>query len=270
MNYKTIKEALGDFNQTEVDIFISYLQQLGAEKNKDGFIKNKWFQYFKPEMAIELYKQVAKDKGLFIDGSTITLQFKGKVIISYNFQAYKNKLLTIYPEALFDIQNIYEGDVFRFKKKDGKIMYEHTFGDITKKGRQLVGCYCIIKTKRGEFIETLNDEDIQKMKNVAKTMNVWNTWEGEMWLKSVMKRACKRHFNDLVTNIEALDNENYDLTAPNVSQDIKLVIESAQNFEELQQIYDEYIMEFEDETEFLSLLTDRKIELKSHKQDENL
>jgi len=39
-------------------------------------------------------------------------------------------------------------------------------------------------------------------KAVATTKNIWNEWESEMVLKSVIKRACKRHFRDIVVNVE--------------------------------------------------------------------
>ena len=41
-----------------------------------------------------------------------------------------------------------------------------------------------------------------------------------MVLKSVIKRSCKRHFKDLVTNIEETDKDNYNLDNVNPEFDI--------------------------------------------------
>src|SRR5690606_4123369 len=46
------------------------------------------------------------------------------------------------------------------------------------------------------------------------TTSIWDAWLSEMVKKSVVKRACKTHFKDLVADIEEIDNENYD---PNIA-----------------------------------------------------
>jgi hypothetical protein len=270
MNYTKVQEGLKNFNDIEVDIYISYLKKIESEKDKTTQqLKNKWFAYFTDEQAMSIYKKVSVDD-LFIDGETITLQFKGSVTVSYNYQAYKNKLLKIYPETLFDIQNVYEGDIFDFRKENGKVFYSHKiidpFGDIKK----IIGCYCIIKNKRGEFIETLNKTEISKMRNVAKTQAIWNVWEGEMTLKSVIKRACKRHFNDVIVNIEIIDNENYVLENVSIDSEISNEIEMAISLEDLGLVYDKYKeSEKIDEPTFIKLLTAKKIELKKTIKYEN-
>ena len=162
MNYQTIQTGLTDYNPTEVSIFLDYCKRLEEGKNSTGEKRAPWFPYVKEDQLIGLYKKVAKDDGLFIDGETITLDKKGEVMVTYNYQAYKNKLLTIYPESLFDLQNVYDGDTFSFKKVSGKVIYEHKFGNPFDLSRKIIGTYCIIKNKRGEFIETLNQDDIQK------------------------------------------------------------------------------------------------------------
>ena len=215
MDYDNLKKLLSEHkNKAEVDVYLSYLKKLETEKDsKTQQLKNKWFSYFTDIQAADIFKKVAIDN-LYIDGDTITLQFRGSVILNYNYQAYKNKLLNIYPETLFDVQNVYEGDVFSFKKESGKVLYSHEITNPFNENKKIIGCYCIIKNSRGEFIETLNMTDIAKMKAVAKTDTIWKQWESEMILKSVIKRACKRHFKDLVVNIEKTDNENYDLEKP--------------------------------------------------------
>lgn len=238
MNYENLKKELSSHErQAEIDVYFSYLKKLEVEKDmKTGDLKNKWFQYFTEKQAADLFKKVAIDN-LFIDGDTITLQFKGSVMLSYNYQAYKNKLLNIYPETLFDIQNVHEGDIFNFKKESGKVVYSHEITNPFNTDKKIIGCYCIIKNSRGEFIETLNMDDIKKMRAVAKTDFIWKAWEGEMILKSVIKRACKRHFKDLVVNIEKTDNEDYDLEKPLIieesDENAKTILNAAKTLDEL-------------------------------------
>lgn len=262
MDYNKITNGLKEYNQVEVKVFVNYLKELETAKDRQsGKPKNPWFKYFTPEQAIDLYKRVALDN-LFIDGDTITLTFKGKVIADYNYQAYKNRLLNVYPETLFDMQNVCAGDKFEFRKESGRVIYKHKLSNPFADGEQeIIGTYCIIKNNRGEFIETLNKTEIEKMKNVAKTKNIWNNWYGEMVLKSVIKRACKRHFKDKFTNIEALDNQNYDLDLVDVPFDLQAEIEKCGTLDELEAFYRENKNSVEDETNFIRLLGERKQEL---------
>ena len=182
-------------------------------------------------------------------------------MVNYNYQAYKNKLLNIYPETKFDVQNVYTNDSFAVTKDSGKVSYKHVFGNAFDPKRKIIGCYCVIKNARGEFIETLNMEDIKKMRNVAMTQRIWNEWESEMVLKSVIKRACKRHFKDIVTNIEALDNENYNLEKVDIEFSVQDVIEKCVTLEDLSNVYQKYKGKVKNEPEFLTILGEKKKEI---------
>lgn len=254
MNYSELQKLLNKYDQQKVGVYIDYLRSL--ESND----KNFWFRNFKASQASALYKKVAIDN-LFIDGDTITLSWKKKVCIDYNYQAYKNRLLNIYPETQFDMQLVKEGDSFSFVKDDGNVTYTHRMGNPFDSKRKIIGTYCIIKNSRGQFIETLHMEEIAKMKNIAKTKHVWNEWEGEMILKSVIKRACKRHFKDVVTNIEKLDNENYELKNVDLDTEVQKSIEEAKTPVELINVYNLYTGRLKDEQAFLSLLSEKRKEI---------
>jgi hypothetical protein len=266
MNYQKIIDALNNsdhihYDSVNVEIYITYLKFLEQEKDKDKeTLKNKWFPYFKDEEAIDIFKKVAKDN-VFIDGETITLSNRGKIIVSYNYQAYKNLLLNVYPESTFDIQVVNEGDDFSFFKDSGRVVYSHRLKDPFATNKTIIGTYCIIKNSRGEFLETLNMDDIAKMKAVATTKNIWDQWESEMVLKSVIKRACKRHFRDIVVNVEKLDNENYDLNAVNVDSLVQTDIEKATTFADLGTIYNKNVNSVADKVNFVRLLGERKEKL---------
>jgi recombinational DNA repair protein RecT len=209
INLDTIKEALKDYEEVHVDTFIQYLKFLQTDKNNKGELKNKWILYAENKPIIHLFKKV-RDEGLNIDGDTVTLQFKGKLMVSLSYQAYKNLVLKKYPETIFDMQLVREGDEFNLKKESGRIIYDHTINSAFNDSK-IIGAYCIIKNKNGEFIETISLAELEKIRKTAKTDFIWAQWTSEMYLKTVIKRACKRHFKDLVISVEKLDNENHDL-----------------------------------------------------------
>lgn len=259
MDYKKVSDSLSEYDKVNVEIYINYLKFIESEK-KNNAIKNTWFPYFKDDDAIDIYKKVAKDN-VFIDGETITISNRGKIIVSYNYQAYKNVLLNVYPESTFDMQVVYEGDDFSFFKESGKVIYSHRLKNPFATKKVVIGTYCIIKNSRGEFLETLDFDEIMKMRNIATTKNIWDEWFSEMVLKSVIKRACKRHFRDIVVNVEKLDNENYDLNLVNVDSIVQTKIENATKFSELTKIYNENVNSVADKVNFIHLLGEKKQKL---------
>jgi recombinational DNA repair protein RecT len=209
-----IKKALKDYPKENVNVFINYLNELGTEKKKGtNGLKFYDFSRMTAESVVNLFKKVAKD-GMYIDGDHITIAFKGKPSAQYDYQAYKNKMLMVYPESQIDVQLVKKEDEFSFSKRDGRIRYTHEivnpFSQITPEN--LAGAYCIIKNDRGEFLELLGPADIEKMKKVANTQNVWDAWYDRMVRKSVIKRACKSHFDDITGHMDSIDNDNYDLS----------------------------------------------------------
>lgn len=261
MDLKIIKDELVKYSDLqEVNNYIAYLFALKNDKNRDGQLKNKWVEKVGDGSYIQVFKKVSKE-GLNIDGDMVTLQFRGKLLVSYNYQAYKNKVLLIYPETLFDVQTVSNLDTFSFRKNNGKVLYNHEFGDPFNTEKDIIGAYCIIKNKRGEFIEILNLEDISKMRNVAKTQYIWNEWFGEMVIKSVTKRACKRHFKDLVGEIDEIDNDNYELENVSVDHEMQTKINNCETVEELQDLYDLIKDDIKDEVIFLKLMKERELEI---------
>jgi hypothetical protein len=209
-----------------------------------------------------VYIKVAID-GLSIDGETITLQYRKKLIISYNYQAYKNKVLLIYPESIFDMQLVHKGDSFSFRKESGKVIYSHEIKEPFKRDKEIIGTYCIVKNSRGEVLETLEMEEVAKMKNTSKMKGIWDAWFGEMVLKSVIKRACKRHFRDITTNMDNLDNEGYEPENVTIDSLIQTKISEVKTFDELGTLYHKEEGNVKDKVRFTQLLGDRREELKA-------
>lgn len=261
MNYVKIKEGLKSYDSVHVGNYLNYLKFIENEKDKTQAIKNAWYPRQSEDQLIDVFKKVAIDN-VFIDGDTITIDFRyGKLLVTYNYQAYKNLVLNVYPETLFDMQNVHEGDAFSFNKESGKVIYSHKINDPFALDKKIIGTYCIIKNVRGEFLETLNMQDIEKMKAVATTKNIWNDWQSEMVLKSVIKRACKRHFRDIVVNVESIDNESNDLDRVNVEDLIQDRIEKAESFSALEKIYRDEKDSVKDKVNFVRLLGEKKTAL---------
>lgn len=235
MEKQDIRILLKDYNSEQVETFISYCLRLMLEKKPDGSSKNPWMKDRKPEEMANLFKRVAKD-GLVFDGVHITLQSTG---ISYDYIAYKNKMLLAYPESKVDVNLVYKDDTFNASNESGTIIYQHNIANpFTQKEIDIIGGYCVIKNKRGEFITLLSKEDIDKHRKVAKTDYIWRQWFKEMALKTVIKKACKQHFADIYEAIEKNDNENYELENPlELDINLKSEIDAISTIKELGEYY---------------------------------
>lgn len=210
MDKQKIKELLVDHNAQHVDKYAGYCQLLTTEKNKKtGQLKNAWSLKIPDEKFAEMFRRV-NNEGLVLDGEHITIGWNG---LSYDYIAYKNKMFVSYPETTIDVQLVREDDVFSFSKESGTVKYSHSITNPFLP-KNVIGGYCIIKNKRGEFITILDRKEIDKHRKVAKTDYIWSQWFNEMALKTVIKKACKQHFADVYQEIDTMDNENYDLNNP--------------------------------------------------------
>lgn len=223
-------------NKQEVENFAAYCMRIKTEiDKKTNNPKNPFMQYKTAQDLADSFKQV-KNEGLIFDGDHITLQSTG---ISYDYIAYKNKMLLVYPESVVDIQLVYNGDDFSVQKDTGHVMYKHVIKNpFNQKDTDLVGGYCVIKNKRGEFLTTMSKDEITKHRNVAKTDMFWQKWFKEMVLKTIMKKACKMHFDDIFSSMEEEDKANFDLEKPiNIETQWKQEVEEITTIDELKEYY---------------------------------
>lgn len=231
MNTSTIKSQLAKYDAEKVEKYINYLNHLKNEKTKDKKTnqwvdKNPWVPK-RSDVALATYYKNVADDGLDFDGKHITLQSTG---VSYDYVAFKNKMLLVYPESLVDVQLVHKGDDFAFKKISGKVEYTHKINDPFG-NPELSGCYCVIKNNRGEFLTMLSMSDIAKHRKVAKTDYIWDAWFDEMVIKTVIKKACKTHFQDIFQTMETLDNEQNDL-----EQSLEISIETKKDLENIKAV----------------------------------
>ncbi len=225
MNAKKLKELLRDHEPQKVDIFINYCLFLESEidkKTKEK--KNKWM-YYKKDNDLANYYNIVINDGLEFDGKHVTLQSTG---ISYDFIAYKNKMMLVYPETIFDVQLVRKGDIYQFEKNSGLVAYKHEIKDPFG-NKPILGGYAVIKNSRGEFFTSLSHADFEKHRKVAKTDNIWSQWYEEMCMKTLVKKACKIHFEDMFRAIEEQDNKQNDLEKP-----LEIPIEMKQDIEKIE------------------------------------
>jgi len=226
MNLNNIKKLLAEFDEYKVERYANYCVSVLEAKKKEGqnwVKKNPWMEKRSDIQLADFFKAVVND-GLDFDGKHITLISTG---VSYDYIAYKNKMLLVYPETLFDVQMVYRDDTFKFEKNSGKVIYEHCINNpFGQSENDLKGGYCIIKNSMGEFLTLLTVAEFEKHRKVAKTDAIWKIWYIEMCLKTLIKKACKFHFDDIFQTIEKLDNEQNDL-----ENSLEISIETKQQLE---------------------------------------
>lgn len=189
-------------------VFDNYYNSVPA-LNKDG-------KKQKPDLGYaEKLFNLFYARGVVIDG--VNAVFSGSMV-QLTYHGYKNAVYSAYPDAEIDVQVVREGDDFKVSKESGDVIYSHQVANPFQ-NTKIIGAYCIIKTRRGNFLETLNPADFEEMKKASKTALAWNKWESEFWKKCVIKRACKTHLYDIVQELDKEDNKNYKLEDELASDD---------------------------------------------------
>lgn len=204
----SLKKSMGSkFNQEQAEAFARYCIGLKIKK-KRGEFANPWMESVTVERLDFLFRKVAEE-GLVFDGDRITLNKRG---LSYDYRAYKAKMLIAYPKSLIDLQLVYEGDDYSFRKDNGQITYSHKISNpFDQKYSDIIGGYFIVINQRGQFLTTLSKADIEKHRKIAMNDDVWGLWYKEMCLKTVIRKGCKFHFDDIFSKMNDMDNVNYDL-----------------------------------------------------------
>lgn len=205
--YQELKKLLEEAGhpKDEVQQYISYCAAL--EQDSKG-----WWMKEESVRKLQTYFEQVKREGLVFDGQHVSLNKRG---ITYDYVAYKNKLLSVYPEAKVDPRLVYEGDTFTYSYDSGKLSYTYKPSDPFKQAPGgIIGAYCVIITDRGQFMTTLSKEEIDKHRQVSLMKNIWEKWYREMAYKTVIKKACKDHFNDVFEAMNEEDNKQVDLEIP--------------------------------------------------------
>lgn len=215
MDLAKLKDSLIEkkYNQDKVSRFIAYCSD-ELSKNNNAVSKHSQGELY--NLFVKYY-----NAGTNIDGINVVLTGKNMALITAN--GYKNKILSVYPKARFDIGLVREGDDFKSAKESGAIVYSHSIANPFE-DKKIIGAYCVIRLNDGteaESIETLNPTDFQKMKDSSRNQSTWNKWESEFWKKSVIKRACKANFAEEVRDLDTIDNTDYGLEDEKADEETK-------------------------------------------------
>lgn len=239
-----ITELLTNENEIQVDVFSSYMQKILLEKNKDGTSKYPFMQKKTARNLADLFLRV-QSIGLVFDGVHITLQNTG---ITFDYVAYKNKMLLAYPESIIDLGVVKEGDTFNVDNVNGEYEYRHTVADPFKTAdiNSIIGAFFFVKNKRGQYMTLISKEDVAKSRKVAKGDFIWVAWYKEMVLKTVIKKGCKYHFDDVFEEMNKIDNESIDLDKLNVSssadsEKVNEVIKKIESFKDIKKLQEYYL-----------------------------
>ena len=162
------------------------------------------------ELATQLYTDWKSWYNRGLDCNGVDIQYIPGRGLAPTAQGYRTKVLLLYPNSQIDVQIVYKGDTISYERTNNEVIYKYVAGDIFSK-KEKVGAFCYINTNNENNIqvfETLSLDEIANMRKASKVSFTWNTWEDEMIRKSVIKRACKRLFNDGdLQDMMADDNE---------------------------------------------------------------
>jgi len=283
LDYISIKKKLKNYNENEVDTFIEYLKYLETGTKRDKSKICKWYCFLTNEKVIYLFKKVKREKLVF-DGKHVLIQNRGgKITLLYDYIAYKNKLLVSFPKMILDYDIVYKNDDFKFQKIDGKILYHHNLNSpFNHKDENIIGVYCIIKNKRGEFLVSLDKQELEIIRSKSKTgkykndkkKTIWEEWYKDMCIKSAIRKITKIHFSDVFVEMNKIDNENFDLSKPTrkiegLEEITKKEIEETKTIKELEDYYHKNKNIVKNKQELINLLTIRKKEIKETEVKEN-
>lgn len=212
-----MKNLLSAYKGNEVEVFVKYVDKIKKEqvkKNNQWVLKNPWANNKPDVWFADLFKKNALT-GLLFDGIHITINQHG---LSYDYIAYKNRLLIAYPETQISFSEVYKDDKFTFSQTEKGVTYTHEFSNpFNRDTRNIIGAYCVIKNKRGHFLTLLDKVEIEKHKSKAKTQYIWNEWELEMIYKTVIKKGTRIHYEDIYQEVNEEDNKNIDLEQKDIN-----------------------------------------------------
>jgi phage RecT family recombinase len=146
--------------------------------------------------------------GVLPDGVEATLQIYNTKVKDSNGQERWIKKVTLLPMIrgiinrvirsgkvkLFYAEVVYESEEFRIDASQGGRRPVHEY-DPLRRGddKDIIGAYSVAEYKDGTIdCEPMPRSDIMKVRNAAKTKNVWDGWFSEKAKVAVMKRHAKR------------------------------------------------------------------------------
>lgn len=157
---------------------------------------------------------------------------KPTVIRDYKGEEKLAKKYSIKPISIIYSRVVCENDETGFDE-NGNFFHKYSPFDSDEKRGKRIGAYCkVIYEDGSQDIETVNLDEIKRVKSVSKTANrpdsVWNTWEESMFRKTAVKKMMKHiplDFGKFETVEEAYKTTDNDVdferknTQPIIEQD---------------------------------------------------
>lgn len=206
--YDEFQATLTPEKQTEFQMFRGYYKKC-LDDPKKAFVR-KW----KPEDIIALWQRAQK-WGVNLDGEQIW--FDERLGLMTNWIGVRNMVFHRYPKARFDVQVVLEGDELTYGRTQNGVTYEYkkanAFEELQLKFKMdkvkgiyldgktnLQGAFGVLATNDGtgtEVMEIITKDDLMQIIQSSRNLSNWNKWTGEMIIKTVFKRICKRvRFDD--------------------------------------------------------------------------
>ena len=210
----TLSEKLPQFYNGDAN---KYIKSVLLEITKSKSDPKKDLSVCSPLSILTAVKQ-AIDLGLEIDSRQHChlVKYGTNLNLQVGYRGYIHKIKEHYPDANFVVGLVRAGDTFSINKTDENDSFTHKEAnpfdsDLTN----IVGGYCYITYTLGgrkiSRITTMSKVEITKIKNVAKTKDIWETWFEEKARVAIIRRACKIIFAGLTQKLDEFNNDEFDL-----------------------------------------------------------
>jgi recombination protein RecT len=196
-------------------------------KDKEKYIKSVLMEITKQGLttcdvqSIVMAVKTACDLGLEIDSRQHChlVKYGNSVNLQIGYRGYIHKIKEYYPDVNFVVGLVRAGDVFSINKTDENDSFTHKEANpFDSTLNNIIGGYCYITYTLGNRkiskITTMSKEEITKIKNVAKSKNIWETWFEEKAKVAIIRRACKIIFAGLTQKLDEFNNDEFDLNKP--------------------------------------------------------
>ncbi len=134
------------------------------------------------------------------------------------------------PSANIVVNLVKDGDLFSIKKIGDQDQFIHEIKNPFASKDKIIGGYCYIsynnEGREIAKIETLSIEEINKIRSVAKTKNIWDAWFEEKAKVACIRRGCKILFaglnNGIINKIIEINDEEFDFEEKKPKKENKL------------------------------------------------
>lgn len=179
----------------------SYISSVLAEISKTAGDPYRDLTVCEPQSLVQCAIDAARFE-LAIDARQLAhiVKFGNKAQLLIGFRGYVSKITQHYPDANITAELIWQGDTLEINSKDGFDHYtlDRTSGTFHDDMTKLQGVMVVMSYTKGgrqyQHITTVSAKEIGKIKGVAKTQKVWDTWFTEKAKVAAIKRACKTVF----------------------------------------------------------------------------